>query len=173
MYWKFLSPCLGQRVSICADAAGRRAPGMVRPAGLPLRVLSHGRPLLSSRAVDAAVPAAVFTVSASANLGPGLAVAAPGGPEEVPGTTPRVHNDWPSQMLRLLTSSHEWTYTCARPSCIIYPLLTHMLHCLITLTLQNSGLKIGLLKMSGRQQQNIKASAGSLLRADSCATTQV
>ena len=68
MYWKFLSPCLGQRVSICADAAGRRAPGMVRPAGLPLRVLSHGRPLLSSRAVDAAVPAAVLTVNASVNL---------------------------------------------------------------------------------------------------------
>lgn len=74
------------------------APGMVRPAGLPLRVLSHGRPLLSSRAVAAAVTITVLTVNANADLCPGLAVAAPRGAEEVARTTTRMHSDWPSQM---------------------------------------------------------------------------
>lgn len=73
---------------------------MVRPAGLPLRVLSHGAPLLSSRAVAAAVTITVLTVSANADLGPGLAVAAPGGSEEVPRTTPHVHSDWPIPVLQ-------------------------------------------------------------------------
>lgn len=73
---------------------------MVRPAGLPLRVLSHGRALLSRAVADdvtAAIPAAA-AVTVSATLGPVLTVAAPEGPA-APRTTTRVHDDWPSQML--------------------------------------------------------------------------
>lgn len=73
---------------------------MVRPAVLPLRVLSHGRPLLPSRAVASAVTAAVptaITVTLNANLGPVVTVAIPKG-AGVPRTTPHVHSDWPNQM---------------------------------------------------------------------------
>lgn len=113
---------------------------MVRPAVLPLRVLSHGSP--------SSPPGLWPVLSLLLFLQPLLSLSVPIRGLLLPWLLPKVlgcpgllHTCTvigQAKCTMLPTSSHECAYAYACPGClqcIIYPLLSHMLHCFITLKL--------------------------------------